>query len=136
MSLLKYFFKYSLIFYQYTKENHNIEKLYILVSNILKSRNKLKQELCFLCFLFTLKSSFLLFFSSRLIPAPNSCLRSKIFLKKESICRLLYIRVCLKDTFNRKDLSIRGLPTGINSLLCNSLPKPNLSNSNYTGFKN
>lgn len=136
MSLLKYFFKHSLIFYQYTKENHNIEKLYILVSNILKSRNKLKQELCFLCFLFTLKSSFLLFFSSRLIPAPNSCLRSKIFLKKESICRLLYIRVCLKDTFNRKDLSIRGLPTGIISLLCNSLPKPNLSNSNYTGFKN
>lgn len=133
MSLLKIFLKHSLIINQYTKENHDIEKLYILVSNILKSRNKLKQELCFL---FTLKSSFLLFFSSRLIPAPNSCLRSKIFLKKESICRLLYIRVCLKDTFNRKDLSIRGLPTGITSLLCNSLPKPNLSNSNYTGFKN
>lgn len=136
MSLLKIFLKHSLIINQYTKENHDIEKLYILVSNILKSRNKLKQELCFLCFLFTLKSSFLLFFSSRLIPAPNSCLRSKIFLKKESICRLLYIRVCLKDTFNRKDLSIRGLPTGITSLLCKSLPKPNLSNSNYTGFKN
>lgn len=136
MSLLKIFLKHSLIINQYTKENHDIEKLYILVSNILKSRNKLKQELCFLCFLFTLKSSFLLFFSSRLIPAPNSCLRSKIFLKKESICRLLYIRVCLKDTFNRKDLSIRGLPTGLNSMLCNSLPKPNLSNSNYTGFKN
>lgn len=136
MSLLKIFLKHSLIINQYTKENHDIEKLYILVSNILKSRNKLKQELCFLCFLFTLKSSFLLFFSSRLIPAPNSCLRSKIFLKKESICRLLYIRVCLKDTFNRKDLSIRGLPTGITSLLYNSLPKPNLSNSNYTGFKN
>lgn len=133
MSLLKNFLKHSLIINQYTKENHDIEKLYILVSNILKSRNKFKQELCFL---FTLKSSFLLFFSSRLIPAPNSCLRSKIFLKKESICRLLYIRVCLKDTFNRKDLSIRGLPTGITSLLCNSLPKPNLSNSNYTGFKN
>lgn len=133
MSLLKIFLKHSLIINQYTKENHDIEKLYILVSNILKSRNKLKQELCFL---FTLKSSFLLFFSSRLIPAPNSCLRSKIFLKKESICRLLYIRVCLKDTFNRKDLSIRGLPTGITSLLCKSLPKPNLSNSNYTGFKN
>lgn len=133
MSLLKIFLKHSLIINQYTKENHDIEKLYILVSNILKSRNKLKQELCFL---FTLKSSFLLFFSSRLIPAPNSCLRSKIFLKKESICRLLYIRVCLKDTFNRKDLSIRGLPTGITSLLYNSLPKPNLSNSNYTGFKN
>lgn len=136
MSLLKIFLKHSLIINQYTKENHDIEKLYILVSNILKSRNKLKQELCFLCFLFILKSSFLLFFSSRLIPAPNSCLRSKIFLKKESICRLLYIRVCLKDTFNRKDLSIRGLPTGITSLLYNSLPKPNLSNSNYTGFKN
>lgn len=133
MSLLKIFLKHSLIINQYTKENHDIEKLYILVSNILKSRNKLKQELCFL---FTLKSSFLLFFSSRLIPAPNSCLRSKIFLKKESICRLLYIRVCLKDTFNRKDLSIRGFPTGITSPLCNSLPKPNLSNSNYTGFKN
>lgn len=136
MSLLNFFLKHSLIIYQDTKENHNIEKLYILVSNKFKSRNKFKQELCFLCFLFTLKSSFLLFFSSRLIPAPNSCLRSKIFLKKESICRLLYIRVCLKDTFNRKDLSIRGLPTGITSPLCNSLPKPNLSNSNYTGFKN
>lgn len=89
-----------------------------------------------MCFLFIFKLSFLLFFFFRFILVFNSCLRSKIFLKKESICRFLYIRVCFKDIFNRKDLFIRGFFIGIIFLFYNSLFKLNLLNSNYIGFKN